>query len=132
MSKICLFRMGLIEKSLLHQNAYLNRNSAVQKCACAGHSGLINSLRSSVYALTVPLILLFLFSNLSCNTTLQLAYINYHVTCRFIHEVLTFDVSVQVSTECRSIVTVRAFVWASTRMDCPHVRAHACLQHHLE
>ena len=47
----------------------VEQNSAVQKCACAGHSGMLNHLWSSVYALTVQLVLLSLCSNLSCKIT---------------------------------------------------------------
>ena len=41
----------------------------MQKCACAGHSSMLNYLWSSVYALTVPLILPFPFVNASCKIT---------------------------------------------------------------
>ena len=46
--------------------------------------------------------------------------------------IFTFYVSVQVSSECRSIVTVRTFVWASSRVNCTHVGTHAGLQNHLK
>ena len=41
------------------------------------------------------------------------------------------DVGVQISTEGRGVVAVRTLVGLAARVNSAHVRAHACLEHHL-
>lgn len=46
-------------------------------------------------------------------------------------KVTHLDVGVEISTEGRGVVTVWTLVGLAARVNGAHVRAHACLEHHL-